>query len=83
MPNITQADTGGEHDTLDTYRGADGGTHRRFRLGPEDTTPTVKRYPPEEETRQYHWKCFGCWNGSAHSEAYHDANAIGPRFRGY
>ena len=64
-------------DTLDEYQGADGERHRRFRMGPGDDTATVVRYPASKQTRRYHPRCYGCWNGNAHSEAFHDANAIG------
>ena len=73
-------DTGGKHDTLDHYEGGDGCFYRRLRMGPDDLTPTVKRYPPEKATRRYHRNCFGCWQGVAHSEAYHDAHEVGPRY---
>jgi hypothetical protein len=72
-------DTGGKDDTFDRYEGADGGWHVRFRLGPRDLSPTARRYDYPERGRKanitYDAACFGCWNGNAHSVAYHNANA--------
>lgn len=59
-------------DDLDRYRGSDGQVHRRFRAGPDDLSPTVITYPDHLATRRYDSRCFGCWNGNAHSEAAHD-----------
>lgn len=73
-------DTGHPDDTLDAYRGADGAMHARFRLGPQDNSPTVRRYGPiagPDTWRRYHPRCSGCYMGNAHSVAYHDEHARG------
>jgi hypothetical protein len=57
---------------LDRYRGSDGQVHRRFRADDHDFTPDVRTYPPHLATRRYDSRCFGCWNGNAHTEALHD-----------
>jgi len=64
-------------DTRDAYLGTDGQVHKRFRMGPRDTSPTVVAYPLRDRTRSYHPRCYGCWNGNSHSEAYHDEHAKG------
>lgn len=64
----------GEGETLDRYRGSDGQWHARFRLGPDDETPTARVWA-EGSGRRYTSECGGCWSGNAHSEAYHDRGA--------